>query len=50
MFTARRAFRTTASESRFEVINVLTGQVRLITRDPGRALAVAASLNSNQED
>lgn len=49
MFTTRKAFRTTMSETTFEVFNVMSGKVVLATRDSGKAVRVAAELNSGAD-
>ena len=46
MFVTRMTFRTTCSEVRFEVVDVMTGKVVMVTRDPGRAVTVTAGKNS----
>ena len=46
MTTVRMSLTTVMSEPRFEVFDVITGAVLVITRDAGRALAIAAAVNS----
>ena len=44
MFVARMSADTMMSEVRFEVVDVISGTVRVITRDPGKAVTLAARL------
>lgn len=50
MFTVRNVFRTTASEGRYEVFEVLTGTVVLVTRSAVTAVAAVARCNSTVRD
>jgi hypothetical protein len=49
VFTVRSAFTTVMSAVQFEVFDVITGRVVLVTRDAGKGLSVAASLNSGAD-
>ena len=46
MFVARMDASTVMSEVRFTVVDVMSGKVMVITRDPRRAVDVAVMLNS----
>ncbi len=46
MTTVRRHFDTRMSGVVFQVFDVLTGKVLVVTRDPGKGLAIAARCNS----
>ena len=49
MFVARLVAKTVHSAIAFDVFDVMTGRVVLETRDPGKAVRVAAELNSGAE-
>jgi hypothetical protein len=49
MFAARMTVKTVMSEVVFEVFDVMGGRVVLATRDAGKAVRVAAELNSGAE-
>jgi len=48
MTTVRRHFDTRMSGTVFQVFDVLTGKVLVVTRDPGKGLAIAARRNSGE--
>ena len=48
MFVARMDASTVMSEVRFTVVDVMSGKVMLVTRDPGRAVRTAAMLNGGE--
>ena len=49
MFTAPTSFTTVMSAVTFEVVDVMSGQVLLVTRDSSKAARVAAELNSGAD-
>ena len=49
MYIARMTFKTVHAAVEFDVLDVMSGRVLLITRDPGKALRVAAELNGGAE-
>jgi hypothetical protein len=46
MTSVRRHFDTRMAGVTFEVFDVLTGKVLVVTRDPGKGLVIAARCNS----
>jgi hypothetical protein len=49
MFVARMTVKTVHSTVIFDVVDVMSGRVVLETRDAGKALRIAAELNSGAE-